>query len=256
MTKPIKSFHFPCNHQTLSCELYPPHPLTRQKKITISITSNHIIKIRAPIRTPLKTITALLTDHSHWIVKQLHKKKKPVVLNYTHLEPHLYLGKFYPLYIDENPNQKQNILFQNHQIYISVRYYTPYKIYALLDNAYHFQALQYFTQRIHNFQAQTPWINWKCPPILRIKKMTSRWGSFTNKNTGIITLNQHLIKACPQCIDYVILHELCHAAEMNHSKRFYVLLDKIMPDWRLWQSQIHQQSALLLYNPTPKADNR
>lgn len=48
---------------------------------------------------------------------------------------------------------------------------------------------------------------------------------------GRITLNPHLVKAPRECIDYVVLHELCHIAEHNHSERFYRLMGQVMPQW-------------------------
>ena len=48
---------------------------------------------------------------------------------------------------------------------------------------------------------------------------------------GRITLNPHLVKAPRECIDYVILHELCHIAEHNHSEHFYRLMGQVMPGW-------------------------
>jgi predicted metal-dependent hydrolase len=59
--------------------------------------------------------------------------------------------------------------------------------------------------------------------------MRARWGSCNTK--GLITLNQKLIHLDPKLIDYVIMHELCHLVEHNHSKRFYSLLAVMMPDW-------------------------
>ena len=56
-------------------------------------------------------------------------------------------------------------------------------------------------------------------------------GDFTPKATGRLTLNPHLVKAPRDCIDYVILHELCHVAEHNHSERFYRLMGQVMPNW-------------------------
>lgn len=85
--------------------------------------------------------------------------------------------------------------------------------------------------------------------------MTSRWGSYIHRSPRVVTLNQHLIKAPLTCIDYVIIHELCHEVEANHSKKFYTLVAKIMPDWKIWQTQLQQQSALLLYNTISKEQN-
>ena len=84
-----------------------------------------------------------------------------------------------------------------------------------------------------------PWVNDNLP--LRYRFMKKRWGSCSAR--GQITLNPHLIKSHPQCIDYVILHELCHLKELNHSPRFYALMDKYMPQWRDLKTQLNEMSG-------------
>lgn len=73
-------------------------------------------------------------------------------------------------------------------------------------------------------------------PGLRIRAMRSRWGSCSSR--GGVNLNLWLIRAPLACIDYVIVHELCHLLEFNHSSRFYAHMDRILPDWR------HRRDAL------------
>ncbi len=63
---------------------------------------------------------------------------------------------------------------------------------------------------------------------LRIKNVKTIWGSCSNKNN--INLNLNLMKLKPELIDYVILHELCHTIEKNHSQKFWNLLEKHLPD--------------------------
>jgi predicted metal-dependent hydrolase len=68
-------------------------------------------------------------------------------------------------------------------------------------------------------------------PSLRIRKMKTLWGS-CNATRGIITLNQYLFKAAPDCVEYVVLHELAHLLHPNHGKGFYNFLSAHMPDWK------------------------
>lgn len=69
------------------------------------------------------------------------------------------------------------------------------------------------------------------PPILRMRNMDTRWGSCLPEK-GVITLNKRLLEAPRNCIEYVVMHELCHFIHPNHSKHFYDFLTMLMPDWR------------------------
>ncbi len=63
------------------------------------------------------------------------------------------------------------------------------------------------------------------------KYMTTRWGT-CNTKTGKIWINLQLAKKTPECLEYIILHELIHLFEKKHNKRFVSLMDKYMPMWR------------------------
>lgn len=66
-------------------------------------------------------------------------------------------------------------------------------------------------------------------PRLRIRRTKRQWGSYKDH---VVTLNLHLIKASIECVDYIILHELCHTYEKNHQKKFYELLSLKLKNWR------------------------
>lgn len=79
---------------------------------------------------------------------------------------------------------------------------------------------------------------------LRTRFMKSRWGSCTSD--GVVTLNAHLIKAPPRCIDQVILHELCHLRVPGHGPRFRLLLESLMPDWRIQRDRLEGMAERIL----------
>jgi predicted metal-dependent hydrolase len=64
--------------------------------------------------------------------------------------------------------------------------------------------------------------------MLKIRKMKARWGSISA--SGVMTLNLHLIRTPLDCIDYVIMHELCHLKHQNHGKNFHLLEETFTPN--------------------------
>lgn len=75
-------------------------------------------------------------------------------------------------------------------------------------------------------------------PTLRIRKMKSRWGSCIPAR-GVITLNTRLMAYSRRCIEYVVMHEICHFLEPNHSAEFYKWLTRMMPDWQARKAELN-----------------
>ena len=75
----------------------------------------------------------------------------------------------------------------------------------------------------------------------RTKYMTTRWGT-CNVKTGKIWINLQLAKKTPECLEYVILHELVHLVEKAHGERFVSMMDKYMPMWREVKATLNRQT--------------
>ena len=80
-------------------------------------------------------------------------------------------------------------------------------------------------------------------PLLIIKKLKSRWGSLSS--SGKMTLNVHLIKTSKDCIEYVIMHELCHLEHQNHGKNFHELEEHFVPNRREMNFQLKKFGGYL-----------
>lgn len=78
-------------------------------------------------------------------------------------------------------------------------------------------------------------INWQT------KYMTTRWGTCSTK-TGKIWLNVQLAKKTPECLEYIILHELVHLIERHHNDRFVALMDEYMPMWKEVRATLNGQT--------------
>ncbi|MDY0207556.1 MAG: DUF45 domain-containing protein, partial [Pseudomonas sp.] len=116
------------------------------------------------------------------------------------------------------------------------------KAQELLSNWYKGRAKDVFVKRLDVMLEQALWVTER-PPI-RILTMQTQWGSCSP--SGRLTLNPHLVKAPRECIDYVILHELCHIAEHNHSERFYRLMNQVMPQWEKTKKKLDGMANRLL----------
>ena len=75
--------------------------------------------------------------------------------------------------------------------------------------------------------------------------METRWGSCLVKKK-IITLNKRLLEVPRNCIEYVVMHELCHLIYPNHSKQFYSFLTMLMPDWKERKDYLDKSAAYWL----------
>ncbi|WP_062211672.1 M48 family metallopeptidase [Demequina oxidasica] len=77
-------------------------------------------------------------------------------------------------------------------------------------------------------------------PTLTLRRMTSRWGT-CNSVKRHVTLNLELGRRDPELLEYVIVHELAHLYEPNHSKRFYAVMDKYLPDWQEKRRELNRR---------------
>lgn len=74
---------------------------------------------------------------------------------------------------------------------------------------------------------------------VRVKKMKTRWGS-CNSEAGRIWLNLELMKKSPQCLEYVLVHEMVHLLERHHNERFQSFMDRFLPDWCLRRDELNR----------------
>lgn len=77
-----------------------------------------------------------------------------------------------------------------------------------------------------------------------VRSQRSRWGSCSSKHN--LNFNWKLILAPKECLDYVVIHELCHLTEFNHSPRFWKLVEAQMPDYRVWKEYLKTNGASLI----------
>ena len=82
------------------------------------------------------------------------------------------------------------------------------------------------------------------PERIQIRDQRSRWGSCSTR--GTLSFNWRLVLAPFEVLDYVVVHELCHLREPNHSRRFWKLVEQRRPDWRAQRDWLHEHGPELL----------
>jgi predicted metal-dependent hydrolase len=112
------------------------------------------------------------------------------------------------------------------------------KAHIILNKWIEAAALQYFQSRLTEcFEIFRQKIQCQAP-VLKMRKMKKRWGSMSAMR--VMTLNLCLIFTDPQCIDYVIMHELCHIKHLNHGTQFHELQAYFTPNWKQIKKQLEE----------------
>lgn len=179
----------------------------RIKYLRLKITKTGDIKLSAPLKTTQAQIENFIATHAKWIEQTLLKipKSDPNLVN--------FLGKSYQIQI-----------------------YSEFKI---IDNYIFTPDLETYSQYANNRLKEiiTKYIDLYNPKInkpinaIRIKKMTTRWGSCNSKK-GYLNFSTNLITKDIKFIEYVVLHELTHLIYPHHQKEFYDFIAALMPDFR------------------------
>lgn len=215
-------------------------------KVLIKVSPAQKVTASAPLDTSDDAVIEAVKKRARWIYAQLEtfkKQQKHVTpRQYISGESHFYLGRRHMLKIFEHPSQKQSVKLLRGQFEISVRKKNTDTIKTLLDEWYRERAKIVFKERMEAMREQTLWVPEK--PPLKLLQMQTQWGNCSIK--GVITLNPSLVKAPRECIDYVILHELCHIAEHNHSEQFYRLMNQVMPGWQKIKERLDQMANFIL----------
>ncbi|MVF12336.1 M48 family metallopeptidase [Ketobacter sp. MCCC 1A13808] len=200
-------------------------------RILIKVHPDCRVIVSSPVDANNEEVLSAVKKRGRWIYEQLRDFRKQLEFStprqYISGESHYYLGKQYLLKVIEAPEQAQGVKLLRGKLEVSVRTKSTEKVKELLTEWYKVRAKEIFAKRLEAMLEQTLWVDER--PPLRILTMQTQWGSCSPN--GRITLNPHLVKAPRECIDYVILHELCHIAEHNHSERFYRLMGQVMPNW-------------------------
>lgn len=190
------------------------------KNSYIQIKDNRVI-VKVPIKATRKYINELVSSKKDWIEKNLQQQKNKS-LNKNIIK---VLGKAYTLQVIEN-KPRNKVYLKDNYIYFEVKENNNEVIQKLLDKFYK----EIAKDEVYAAMEYIKSITGLSPKEIRIKKLKSAWGICSSKQ--YISINQNLMAYSRHAIEYVCLHEVCHLKHMNHSKEFWKMVEKYMPNYK------------------------
>lgn len=198
------------------------------RNIKIKINKDGIIKVSLPNYIPYLMARKFVKNNNDWITKKIDALK-------FQKNKYYYLGNNIDLIKKDNINNKNlNYIFKNDKLIIQKNPNDNFSDSDLFFKWLKIQAEDYIPNRVqklaklHNFDYKK----------LQLKNLNSRWGSCSIKK--ILSFNVKLMYFNYKVIDYVIVHELCHLKEMNHSAKFWKLVKSIIPDYNSYRKELNK----------------
>lgn len=202
---------------------------SRRRSVGLKVCQGRVV-VSSPAFLSDKQIQALIVGKASWIKRQLASQVVRNPLQYREGESLLYLGQLLILKLAQGRNHCE--LSQGGQLQLTLPSVSkPHLIRKSLINWYKQQASLYLNQRVEFFAQLTG----LTPTGMAIKTFKARWGSCSRQ--GIIDFNWQLMMIPAEVIDYVVVHELCHLKYFNHSKQFWGLVSRFLPDYnnhKIW----------------------
>ena len=195
------------------------------------------IRISAPEHMALDTIRVFAISKLPWIKSQQRKvraQKREAPRDYIDRESHYLWGKRYLLTVIER-DAAPTIDLQHKRIVLGVRQGTSReRREELLDAWYREQLKMELPPLLQKWEVS---MNVKTSKVF-VQRMKTKWGS-CNPNSRAIRLNTDLAKKPPECLEYIIVHELAHLIEPSHNARFVSIMNLFMPKWEYFREELN-----------------
>ena len=197
---------------------------SKRKSISIQISKEAEVLVRVPIDIHKSVIDEFVNSNEKWILEKLimmrgiNYEKSRFVLDYGHKV--LFRGKEFTL----TETDKNAIIFHQDLLYIPSGLSRD-QIKYLLIKMYNHQAKNIISFKV-NFYSKIMNVT---PKALKINSASTRWGSCSGKKS--LNFSWKIIFAKDEIIDYLVVHELAHIKQLNHSEKFWDEVKKVIPDY-------------------------
>lgn len=209
--------------------------LEERKTMSATVFPSKALLVKAPLEATDDKIHDFLQRKYRWILKQKQyfaqfgsQRRKSFVSG----EKFQYRGRSYKLLVSTG-EERVSLHHGTLKVYTSSSGSSS-RTGKLLNGWFTERANKTFSERL---SVCFPLFDYDEIPLLSVRRMTRRWGSYSHKDNRII-LNCDLIKASTRHIDYVIIHELCHITHKKHNRDFHTLLESKLPQWRKLKTEL------------------
>ena len=210
---------------------------SHRRTIALIITPDGHLIVRAPLRAPAAMINEFVKEKDAWIRKKIwDMKQRPEtpLHEYTEGELFQFHGRFYPLHITE---AGRGTIERTDRLCVCR---------TLMPDIRNRLKRWYIQEAHEEIHARCMWFSMKTghvPASIRITDARQRWGSCTRR--GGLNFSWRLIQAPPEIIDYVVVHELVHISQPDHSKKFWGKVSDVMPDYERRRKWLRENERLL-----------
>ncbi len=219
---------------------------SRRRSIGLRI-DNHGLTVNVPLRASEKWLQDVLQDKAHWVVKKLEnwQARKHIATQWRDGQSIFFIGEVLTLRVVVSLFATPPLLHGG-QLFVHV---TDNSNEALIEQTvtqwYQREAKSLFKERVAHY---APLMD-VAPRIVKLSSARTQWGSCTTR--GDVRLNWQLIKMPLHLIDYVVVHELAHLIEMNHSAAFWKVVEIACSDYAKRRRELKQWQI----SPSWQAEN-
>jgi predicted metal-dependent hydrolase len=196
------------------------------------------VRISAPLRMDLDTIRVFAITKLGWIKsrqQKLREQERETPREYLDRESHYLWGKRYLLKVEEIDAGPQ-VEIKHNKIILRIRPATSHEKKQAIFEAWYRETLN----------KVVPVLITKWEPLMGVKverffvqRMKTKWGSCSPSSKSI-RLNTDLARKPPECLEYILVHEMTHLLEPTHNNRFITLMDQFMPKWRFYKDELNK----------------
>jgi predicted metal-dependent hydrolase len=209
----------------------------RAKHVSIRVSPDSGLEVVLPGGIREYNIEACLKSREDWIIAKLDHYGR--LREKRDSRRAMFLGRTYKLVPVIKHGAAPAVKMLDGDIFVTVPYNSPEALSLILEKWYRALARAIFEEKVRAISSETG----HAVNRIFIRGQKTRWGSCSR--LGNLSFNWRLVMAPEEVIDYIVIHELCHLKEMNHSKRFWSLVSNLCPDYKKHRRWLKENGCAL-----------